>query len=580
MGKTFTVNSQPGIQRDGTNLDANRYNDGQWVRFRRGKPKKMNGYREITANANGPSRELHVWNRQDTVQISTFSDVGIEAIQVDKNGVGANIIDRTPAGWVDTPGLVWTVDTMFDAAADSDKTLLLAHCAPSMANIDSGETGEIYYGDANGTEPLQAIGNNTAVSGGIVVLHPYLVRYGSDGLVSWSNVNEPRTWDSNQETGGDAGTARVTGDKLVKGMVVKGQGQSPSGLLWSLSSLVRMVYIGGQQVFKFDPVTGASSILSSRSVVEYDGIFYWIGIDRFLAYTGGTVVEVPNDTNQDDFFDNVNYEQRQKIFAVKVPKYGEIWWFYPRGTATECNHALIYNVREKCWYDTPLTRSSGYAPKVFRYPVMADSAQNLTALKIQLTNVNGQFIAGMHVANAGGAVGTVRKVLGNTVYVEPGNAGVFVQGDTLTASGGTGTIAQAPYNTGLHSLWVHEIGKNMVKGDFELAIPSYFETSDFGFPTGGPAQDSPMGDDIWTRIDRVEPDFALHGNMALQITGSKFAQGEKETSDSYVFDANTEVVDFREQMRIIRLKFTSNEVNGDYTMGRVLMHIEQGDVRS
>jgi hypothetical protein len=31
-----------------------------------------------------------------------------------------------------------------------------------------------------------------------------------------------------------------------------------------------------------------------------------------------------------------------------------VWWCYPRDDATECTHAVIYNVRENSWYDTTL----------------------------------------------------------------------------------------------------------------------------------------------------------------------------------------------------------------------------------
>jgi hypothetical protein len=36
----------------------------------------------------------------------------------------------------------------------------------------------------------------------------------------------------------------------------------------------------------------------------------------------------------------------------------------------------------------------------------------------------------------------------------------------------------------------------------------------------------------------------------------------------------------REQRRMIRLRFNSNEVDGFYEMGRVILHTEPGDIRS
>jgi hypothetical protein len=126
--------------------------------------------------------------------------------------------------------------------------------------------------------------------------------------------------------------------------------------------------------WRYDIISSQSSILSSQSVIEYDGIYYWCGVDRFLMYNG-VVKEIPNSMNQNWFFDNLNYNQRQKVWATKVPRYGEIWWFYPRGDATECTDVIIYNIREQTWYDAGSAigakRSAGYFSQVISYPIWA-----------------------------------------------------------------------------------------------------------------------------------------------------------------------------------------------------------------
>jgi hypothetical protein len=139
-------------------------------------------------------------------------------------------------------------------------------------------------------------------------------------------------------------------------------------------------YVGNPAIFRFDTVSDQTSILSSSSVIEYDGIFFWVGVDRFLMYNG-VVREIPNQLNLNWFFDNLNFAQRQKVWAMKVPRYGEIWWFYPRGSATECTHAVIFNVRENTWYDTELSRTSGHFAQVFHYPIM--TSPDLTSDKVQ-----------------------------------------------------------------------------------------------------------------------------------------------------------------------------------------------------
>jgi len=45
-------------------------------------------------------------------------------------------------------------------------------------------------------------------------------------------------------------------------------------------------FAGGSTVFQFDVLTSDSSIISPDSVIDYDGIFYWMGVDRFLMFNG------------------------------------------------------------------------------------------------------------------------------------------------------------------------------------------------------------------------------------------------------------------------------------------------------
>ena len=223
--------------------------------------------------------------------------------------------------------------------------------------------------------------NNISVSGGVVVLHPYLFVYGNNGLIQNTSAGDFNNW-----VGADANANNVSTGKIVKGLPLRGGTTSPAGLFWSLDSIIRVTYapstVNGLNFYwKYDLVTSQTSIMSSQSVVEYDGIFYWCAVDRFLSYNG-VVQEIPNTLNQNYFFDNLNYVQRQKVWCTKIPRWGEIWWFYPKGDATECTDAIIYNVREKTWYDAGeapgARRSAGTFSEVFRKPIWGGNVVNST----------------------------------------------------------------------------------------------------------------------------------------------------------------------------------------------------------
>ena len=50
------IMSKPGIKRDGTKFEGDQYVDGQWVRFQRGLPRKIGGYRSINKFLRGLPR--------------------------------------------------------------------------------------------------------------------------------------------------------------------------------------------------------------------------------------------------------------------------------------------------------------------------------------------------------------------------------------------------------------------------------------------------------------------------------------------------------------------------------------------
>jgi hypothetical protein len=310
-----------------------------------------------------------------------------------------------------------------------------------------------------------------------------------------------------------------------------------------------------------------------------------------LLYNG-VVKEIPNAFNQNYFFDNLNYAQREKVWVSKVPRFGEIWWFYPSGTATECNNAVIYNVRENVWYDAGFAngaqRSAGYFSQVFHYPIAAEWNINEVGgiNSITLTNAGSGYTNGTYTNKAltggSGTYATATIVVAGgivtsvTIYAKGKN---YVVGDTLSASipAGAGLVITVASVVNFVSLWQHEIGTDAVQDTTVLAIESYFETNDVGLVSGGPSQPNPVGENRWLRLERVEPDFIQEGDMALYVTGRPFAQTADATSAAYPFSPTTGKIDMREQRRELRLKFVSNVAGGTYQVGKVLLDADVGE---
>jgi len=359
--KIYPLAMLPGIQRDGTTFTSRYYIDGSWCRFYKGLPRKMGGYVQIIGGLPHIVRGIAVVNDSPNFNVYYGDSNTLKYVPINASGLplGASV-DRTPPLFQTDPNNDWQFDTLF--STNSNTSLLIAYAAPNLANIDNNFQRPIYYGNALSNDPLLPTGQNC--SGGIVVLGQFLFFFGDGGEVSWCQPNDP-TKLLNQ--------VYITGSKIIAGLPTRGGNSSPAGLLWSLDSVIRVTNAGATAAdFVFDTVTSESSILSRHSIVQYDSEYYWAGVDRFLMYNG-IVQEVKNNLSLQFFFDNVNFAARQKVIATKIPRWGEIWWFFPTGNNTECNHAVVYNLREQCWYDTPVFRSEAEFDQTFAYPIWSDN---------------------------------------------------------------------------------------------------------------------------------------------------------------------------------------------------------------
>jgi hypothetical protein len=359
--KIFPLAILPGIQRDGTQFSSRSWIYGQWCRMYNGVPRKMGGYIQSITTPNVPRGTFFVLNSPNiNVYIGDFQFLKYYTMNNDGQAI-SGLIDRTPVLFNSNLNNLWSFDLMYSDV--SNASVLIAYASSNLNAIDSPIESPIYYGNALDNSPLIETGQS--VSGGIVALHPYLIMFGNSGTVSISNANDPTTLLIEN--------ARVTANKIVFGLPVRGGNSSPAGLLWSLDSLIRMTFVGSPLLFAFDTISSSISVLSSRSIIEYDGTYYWIGNNKFYLYSG-TVLPLPNSRNSLYFFDNLNFSQRQKVWATKNSRFDEIWWHYPSGNSTECDSVIIYNVKSQDWYDTGnITRGCGYSSDLFQFPVWVDN---------------------------------------------------------------------------------------------------------------------------------------------------------------------------------------------------------------
>jgi len=529
-------------------------------------------------------------------------------VYVDNNNFAAN------------SNLLWQFDAQYSPVGGALE--LIAHPGQNLASIDNAVNTQVQIGsilpnssdqwtltglsDSGGQYPtFQPI----SVSGGVCVLYPYLFVFGNDGYIANNNVSTTYSVQGLTDwNGATANQVNMSSSKIIRGMPMRGGTNSPSGLFWATDSLIRVSFNGTAPYYwSYDIISSQISVMSSNSIVEMDGVYYWMGVDRFYLYNG-SVKLLPNDKNVNWLFNNLNYAQRQKVWATKVPRYNEIWFFYPRGTSTECNDAIIYNVKDQIWYDAGQAigsqRSCGYTTEIFPNPIWADWNYNVKfgeAFYVVGTPTGQSAPTSYQFYLKGDATPTFGPGSYVTFYNSPTNTKYKVSNSTFVLTTATGmpgatlvtlttSLATAPavgttayLVTGGYAIWQHEQGVNQVSLTQESAIDSSFTTCDLSWLAGNPSTHAEaVGINRRLHIRRVEPDFVQSGTLNMSVLGKKFANGPEEDSGPIPFGPNTtnpNKIDTRIEHREARLKFESNEVDGDYELGRILMTVELGDER-
>jgi hypothetical protein len=171
-------------------------------------------------------------------------------------------------------------------------------------------------------------------------------------LVMWSSPADPgalpSTWDK-ADTTQDAGRFDIAEGQDP---IIDGLGLKDSFIVYKQSSTWALDYIGGQFVLKNRKVSGMSGLLNMNCAVAFEAAGF---AEMHFAVTGFDIVihdgyaanSVLDKKARRYFFQNIDVENKQKVFVFKNPFLNEIYVAYPSIGATNCNRALVYNFVDK-----------------------------------------------------------------------------------------------------------------------------------------------------------------------------------------------------------------------------------------
>lgn len=146
-------------------------------------------------------------------------------------------------------------------------------------------------------------------------------------------------------------------------------------LVWTDNALYSMRFLGPPYTFGFNILATDITIVALNAMITANGITFWMGLDKFYAYSG-RVDTMPCSIKQ-YIFDDINMAQAAQIYAGSNERFNEVWWFYCSTNAIQNDRYVVYNYMEQTWYYGTLSRTAWFDSHVRQYPLAAAPAGHL-----------------------------------------------------------------------------------------------------------------------------------------------------------------------------------------------------------
>jgi hypothetical protein len=182
-------------------------------------------------------------------------------------------------------------------------------------------------------------------------------------LIRWSEQEDYAVW-------APAATNQAGSFRLSAGSeIIAAQQTRQEILVFTDGAVFSMQYLGPPFVWGFNILSDNISIAGPNVVATANNITYWMGKDKFYAYTG-RVETLPSALRQYVFGD-INMEQADQFFAGTNEGYSEIWWYYCSSGSSVIDRYVIYNYLDQVWYYGTLGRTAWLDSPLREYPMAA-----------------------------------------------------------------------------------------------------------------------------------------------------------------------------------------------------------------
>jgi hypothetical protein len=179
-------------------------------------------------------------------------------------------------------------------------------------------------------------------------------------LIRWSSQDDPTMW--TPQVTNTAGFLRVSrGSRIVRAIPTRQE-----TVVFTDASMYSLQFLGTTDVFGLQELSDNISIAGPRAAVAVNNVVYWMGTDKFFAYSGR--VETLPCTLRNHVFNNLNYDQLEQIVCGTNEGWHEIWWFYPTANSSTNDAYVVYNYLERVWYYGTMQRTAWNDSPLRQYP--------------------------------------------------------------------------------------------------------------------------------------------------------------------------------------------------------------------
>lgn len=183
-------------------------------------------------------------------------------------------------------------------------------------------------------------------------------------LIRWSSTESPADWTPTEIN--SAGGIRIpSGSEFMAAVETKQE-----ILVWSDDSVHSLRYVGAPFEYSISRI-GMTSIVAPYAVVSANDVVFWMGMNGFYQWDG-RLAGLPCSV-KDYVFNDLNWNQAEKIVSGSNMAFNEVWWFYPSLNSSENDRYVSYNYNEKVWSVGTLARTAWIDRGIEDYPRAAST---------------------------------------------------------------------------------------------------------------------------------------------------------------------------------------------------------------